>query len=76
MEEERIQAVKTWPAPKSIRDIQVLLGFANFYRRFIQRFRKIATPLTSMVKTTTFFPTDAVRTSKAPDNSNFLTPEA
>ena len=35
MEEERIDAVKTWPEPKSIRDIQVFLGFANFYRRFI-----------------------------------------
>ena len=35
MEEERIEAVKAWPEPKSIRDIQVFLGFANFYRRFI-----------------------------------------
>ena len=31
MEEKRIEAVKTWPEPKLIRDIQVFLGFANFY---------------------------------------------
>ena len=31
MEEERIEAVKAWPEPKSIRDIQVFSGFAHFY---------------------------------------------
>ena len=76
MEEERIQAVKTWPEPKSIRDIQVFLGFANFYRRFIQGFSKIAAPLMSMLKTTTSSPADVDRTPKALGNSNFLTPEA
>ena len=35
MEEERIDAVKNWPEPKSVRDIQGFLGFANFYRHFI-----------------------------------------
>ncbi len=30
MEEGRIEAVKAWPEPKSIREIQVFLGFANF----------------------------------------------
>ena len=74
MEEERIEAVKAWPEPKSIRDIQVFLGFANFYQRFIQGFSKIATPLTSMLKTT---PTaGAGAPPKAVDDSTFLTPEA
>ena len=31
MEEERINAVKAWPEPKSIRDIEVFIRFANFY---------------------------------------------
>ena len=52
MEAERIEVVKKWPEPKSVRDIQVFLGFANFYRRFIQGFSKIAASLTSMLKTT------------------------
>ena len=51
MEDERIEAVKQWPEPQSVRDIQVFLGFANFYRRFIQGFSQIAAPLTSMLKT-------------------------
>ena len=52
IEAKKIEVVKEWPEPKSVRDIQVFLGFANFYRRFIQGFSKIAAPLTSMLKTT------------------------
>ena len=50
MDEKKIDAVKTWPEPKSVQDIPVFIGFANFYRRFIQGFSKIAIPLTSMLK--------------------------
>ena len=52
MEDERIKAVEQWPEPRSVRDIQVFLGFANFYWQFIQGFSLIAAPLTSMLKTT------------------------
>ena len=52
IEPERIKVVKEWPEPKSVRDIQVFLGFANFYQQFIQGFSKIAALLTSMLKTT------------------------
>ena len=31
MEDEQIEVVKNWPEPKLMRDIQVFLGFANFY---------------------------------------------
>ena len=50
MEEERIDAVKNWPKPKSVRDIRVFLGFANFYHCFIQGFSRIAALLTSMLR--------------------------
>ena len=76
MKEERIQVVKNWLETKLIRDIQVFLGFANFYQRFIQRFCKIAAPLTSMLKTIASSFADAKITPKAPNNSNILTPEA
>ena len=52
MEAERIEVVKDWPKSKSVRNIQVFLGFANFYWRFIQGFSRIAAPLTSMLKIT------------------------
>ena len=43
--------MKNWLKPKLLKDIQAFLGFANFYRRFIQSFSKIVRPLISMLKT-------------------------
>ena len=47
---EQIKVVKKWPESKSIRDIQVFLGFANFYQQLIQGFSMITALLTSMLK--------------------------
>lgn len=44
--------MKTWAKPKSIRNIQVFLGFANFYQQFIQEFNRITVPLTLIFQTT------------------------
>ena len=52
MQAEKIEVVWKWPEPKSVQDIQVFLGFVNFYWRFIQGFSKIAVLFTSMLKTT------------------------
>ena len=51
IEDERVEAVRNWPEPKLIKDIQVFLRFANFYCHFSQGFSKIAGPLTLMMKT-------------------------
>ena len=47
--------MKSWPKPKSICDIQVFIGFANFYQHFIKGFSRITAPLTSILKTTGLF---------------------
>ena len=52
IEVKKIEVVKKWPELKSVRNIQVFLGFANFYRQFIQGFSKIVAPLTLMLKMT------------------------
>ena len=54
MEDKKIEAVKNWPKPRLIREIQVFIGFANFYWYFIRDFSKIAAPVTSMLKTIRF----------------------
>jgi hypothetical protein len=41
-----IQTIMEWRKSKTIRDVQCFLGFASFYRLFIQDYSKIATPLT------------------------------
>ena len=50
IKKDRIQSVRNWSKLKSVRDIQVFVGFANFYRRFIRGFSKIAAPLTELTK--------------------------
>jgi hypothetical protein len=31
----KLKAVKDWPRPKTVKDIQKFLGFCNFYRHFV-----------------------------------------
>ena len=50
MDEERIRTIKEWPRPTTYRELQVFLGFVNFYRRFIYQYSRIAGPLTGLLK--------------------------
>ena len=52
MEAEIIETMKDWDKPKSVRNIQVFIGFANFYQQFIQSFSKIIALLISILKIT------------------------
>ena len=38
MDSKKIEAVQNWKIPTCVRDIQVFIEFANFYRRFIKHF--------------------------------------
>ena len=50
MDPERITTVLNWPVPKTIKQLQSFLGFANFYRRFIYGYSKMSAPLTKLIK--------------------------
>ena len=45
-----IKTMVEWPLPKSFRDIQQFLGFANFYHWFIDAFSWVAAGLSDMLK--------------------------
>jgi len=49
----KLQAVKDWPCPKLVKDIQKFLGFCNFYRHFIYAYSTLACPLFDLTKKTT-----------------------
>lgn len=42
---EKTKAVSEFPVPKTPKQVRSFLGMANYYRRFILNFDKIATPL-------------------------------
>ncbi|KAI2665952.1 Transposon Tf2-9 polyprotein [Labeo rohita] len=50
MDEKKVSSVVSWPRPRTVKELQRFLGFANFYRRFIRGFSQIAAPLTSMIR--------------------------
>ena len=45
----KVEAVQSWPTPKTVTELRSFLGFASYYRRFIKAFTKIAGPLHDLV---------------------------
>ncbi|KAK3570720.1 hypothetical protein QTP86_025263 [Hemibagrus guttatus] len=50
MDEGKITAIRNWPAPTTVKELQRFLGFVNFYRQFIKNYSSIANPLTSLLQ--------------------------
>jgi hypothetical protein len=48
IKKSQVEAIVEWPAPQSVCNVQVFIGFANFYWQFVARFLAIARPLTSL----------------------------
>ncbi|KAM9401190.1 uncharacterized protein ACWYII_030833 [Salvelinus alpinus] len=51
MDPPKVMAVTEWPAPSNLKQLQRFLGFANFYRRFIRNYSRLAAPLTTLTST-------------------------
>ncbi|XP_070056720.1 uncharacterized protein [Nicotiana tomentosiformis] len=47
---KKIKAVQSWPRPSSATEIQSFLSLASYYRRFIEGFSSIASPLTKLIQ--------------------------
>ena len=50
MDPEKVAAIRDWETPGNAKEIQIFIGFANFYRRFIKSFSKIALPMTRLTR--------------------------
>ena len=47
---EKIRSIIEWPTPKTIKDVQVFLGLANYNRKFIKDYSKLALLLTQLTR--------------------------
>ncbi|KAH0758100.1 hypothetical protein KY290_021593 [Solanum tuberosum] len=47
---KKMDAVKSWPRPLTPSDIRRFLGLAGYYRRFVEGFSSIASPLTTLTQ--------------------------
>ena len=50
VDQSKITAVKEWPAPKAPKPLMSFLGYAGYYRRFIEKYSHIAAPLTDLLR--------------------------
>ncbi|UYV75671.1 hypothetical protein LAZ67_13000963 [Cordylochernes scorpioides] len=53
--EQNIKAVRNFPRPKKVKEVQSFLGMCSYYRKYIKDFSKIADPLTNLIKKSVSF---------------------
>ena len=51
MSKKKVESILSWKVPRSVKDVQIFIGFANFYRRFIENFSKVCKPIMDTLKT-------------------------
>ena len=47
---QKIEAILDWKPPTNVTEVRSFLGLAGYYRKFVERFSKIATPLTKLIR--------------------------
>ena len=45
----KIIAIESWPAPTNVSELRSFLGLASYYRRFVEGFAHVASPLTNLL---------------------------
>ena len=54
-EEDKVQAVKEWPVPKSVKAVRSFLGLTGYYRRFVKDYAAVASPLIALTQKAVVF---------------------
>src|SRR6266852_2129191 len=50
MDPIKVRTIMAWPTPQKLCELRAFLSFANFYRRFIKNFARLARPLNNLTK--------------------------
>jgi hypothetical protein len=51
---KKIESMQYWPHPKTLKRLCEFLGLIGYYHKFVKNYRKIATPLTALLKKNSF----------------------
>ena len=69
---DKTEALKTWPRPQTLKELQSFLGFTGYYRRFVKDYSKIVKPLTSL---TAGYPPLRKGCKSSPGDGKYLNPK-
>src|SRR6267154_647706 len=47
---KKVEAMKNWPVPKSVKELQSFLGYCNYYRKFLRDYSKKTVPLNKLLQ--------------------------
>ncbi|GMI83616.1 hypothetical protein HRI_002030900 [Hibiscus trionum] len=50
MDPSKVRAIDDWEPPTKVTELRSFLGLANYYRKFVQGYSAVATPLTELLK--------------------------
>ncbi|THH21307.1 hypothetical protein EUX98_g8414 [Antrodiella citrinella] len=50
MDPTKLDGIKDWPTPTTVKGVRSFLGFGNFYRRFISHYSDLARPLNDLTR--------------------------
>ena len=46
---KKVKAIRKWPVPTNVTEVQSFLGFTNYYHRFIKKYAQVANPLYKLI---------------------------
>ena len=47
---ENIRAIRDWPEPRNVTELQGFIGICTYYRKFVKSFSQLAAPLTDLTR--------------------------
>lgn len=50
MDPVKLDGIRNWPQPETVKQVRSFLGFGNFYRKFIRHYAELARPLHDLTK--------------------------
>ena len=50
MEQDWVTTINDWPEPRTVQEILMFVGFANFYQQFIKGYSCITLPLLELIQ--------------------------